>query len=144
MNNLTARQKIIRAIPGVIVGSIMIGIISWGISSNIKCNKLLKNDDCVTQMVFSYYSKEHMFGNGSRGVSTGFYLNLNDEKYQITTTGFIKPVPNGIPVIVRYSPKCPDCYEFLWDSTFVYEGYRYRYSYIEDQGYNCDVTKIVN
>lgn len=142
--NLTKKQKLIRAIPGLIVGSIMTVIIIWGISSDKKCNELLKKEDCKAQMVFSSYSKEHMFGNGSRGVSTGFYLELKNEKYKITTDGFAKPIPVGTPIIIRYSPQCPDCNQILWDSSFVYNKIYYRYFYIENDGYDYEITKVTN
>lgn len=133
----------IRAIPGLIVGSIMIGIITWGISSDRKCKELLQREDCKTQMVFSFYSQERRFGNGSRGITTGYYLVFNNDKYGITTNGLSKTIYDGTPIIVRYSPECLDCYKFLWDSAFVYNGYHYRYFYVENEGYDCEITKVL-
>ncbi len=119
----------------------MIGIITWGITSDQKCKKLLKKDDCIIQMVFSYYSKEHMFGNGSWGVSTGYNLTFNENQYKLTSNGLAKPISQGTPIIVRFSPECPDCYQFLWDSVVVLKDYKVKYSYIKNEGYLCEFLK---
>lgn len=140
---MTKNQKFIRAIPGLIVGSIMTGIIIWGITSDKRCEELMKKEDCITQMVFSYESVKGRNG-GSYGVATMFYLDANGEKHKIRTKGFYNPIVDGTPIIVRFSPQCPDCYEFLWDSAFVYNGNHYRYFYIEDEGYDYEITKVTN
>ena len=141
---MTKNKKFIRAIPGLIVGSIMTGIIIWGITSDKRCEELMKKEDCITQMVFSFYSKDRLFGNGSRGVTTGYYMHTNGENSNVSTNEFAKSIVDGTPIIVRFSPQCPDCYEFLWDSAFVYNGNHYRYFYIEDVGYDYEITKVTN
>ena len=140
--NLTKTQKFIRAIPGLIVGSIMTGIIIWGVSSDNRCKELLKKDNCIIQMVFCKYSEEGLRGSGWE-VSTGF-VNPNDTSLYFTTQDFVKPIPIGIPIIVRYSPECTDCVKFLWDSVIVYNGHKIRYFRIKNEGINYEITKVKN
>lgn len=56
---LTKKQKVKRAIPGIIVGIFMIGIITWGILGDKRCKKLIRGDDCVQQVVFVSIQKKH-------------------------------------------------------------------------------------
>ncbi len=129
-------------IPVFIPGLIILSIFIYWINDSRKCKRLLKENDCISVIVNSYYSEEHTFGNGSRGVSTGFYIETTGEKFKVTTDGFAKPIPIGTPIVVRYSPHCPDCSEILWDSVFVSNGSRYRYFYITDKGYDYSATEI--
>ena len=136
------RKTIIRTVPGIIIGSFMIGIIIWSVSTDKKCEKLIKKDNCLKQIVFSYYSKEHMLGNGSRAISTGFYINQDGKTYKATTKNLIKRLPNRTPILIRYSPECPNCYEFLWDSVIVHNNLKYEYFYVEEKGYDLRLTII--
>ena len=131
-------------IPVFIPGLIILSIFIWGINDTYKCKRLLNKNNCISVIVNSYYSEEHVFGNGSRGVSTGFYIEIKGEKYKVTTDGFAKPIPIGTPIVVRYSSQCPECSEILWDSVFVSNGNRYKYFYISDKGYDYSETKIAN
>ena len=137
---LTKKQKAIRAIPGIIVGIIMISIITWGILNDKKCKKYLKSDNCVEQIVFCKYSKETFRGSGSE-VSTGF-VNPVDTSQYFTTKAFIKPLPVGLPILVNYALKSEDCYEFLWDSTIVFKNYRVRFFHVENQGMDYELIKL--
>ncbi|WP_053178559.1 hypothetical protein [Sunxiuqinia dokdonensis] len=136
---LTSKQKLIRAIPGVIVGSIMAGIIIWGISFDRRCKRLLKKDDCIQQMVFCKYSHKGLRGSGIE-VTTGF-VSADDTSLYFTTQAFVKPIPVGLPIVVRYSPENSDCSVFLWDSVIVHNGYSISYFRIEHEGIDYEVTK---
>lgn len=136
--NIKSKRLIIVFIPGMII----ITIILFFVFESIKCKTLLEKDNCLKQMVFAYYSKEHIFGNGTRGISTGFILKFEGEKYKVTTNGFANPIPKGIPIIIRFSPQCPDCYQILWDSIFVYNNVKYQYFYIKGKGYDCNLMTI--
>lgn len=140
--NLTKRQKLIRAVPGIIVGSIMIGIVTWGISSDKKCKVFLEKDNCIQKMVFCKYSKKGLRGSGIE-VSTGF-VSQDDTILYFTTSAFIKPIPVGFPIIVRYSPECTDCSRFLWDSIVVHNGHRIKYFHVKNQGIDYEISKIGN
>ncbi len=137
---LTKKQKFIRAIPGVIVGSIMIGIIIWGSSSDRRCRKLLEKDDCIQQMVFCKYSHKGLRGSGIE-VTTGF-VSPDDTSLYFTTQAFVEPIPVGLPIVVRYSPECSDCSVFLWDSAIVYNEYTIRYFRTEYEGVDYELTKL--
>ena len=107
-----------------------------------KCDKLLKDNSCLTKKVFCYYSKQHRLGNGSLAVSTAFYLNYNDKKYKVTTNQFWKPIPVGTPIMVRFSPKCPDCAEILWDYEVRQNGYQIRYKQQGEEVYVFEKEKL--
>lgn len=136
------KKKIVRAIPGFIVGSIMIGIIIWGITFNRKCKKLLKKDNCITSVAYCKYSKKDLSGNGVE-VKTGFTL-PSDTSIYFLTQAFQKQLPVGLPIAVRYSPECLDCYEFLWDSIMISNNYKVRYFEIKDEGIDYEITRIKN
>ncbi len=137
---LTNRQKTIRAIPGITVGFFMIGIIIWGVSGDKKCRKLLERDSCVQQVAFCKYSKETFRGSGNE-VSTGFISPVDTLQYFVTDA-FIRPLPEGLPIMVKYSLEAETCYKFLWDSTLVFKGYRVRFFHIKNQGMDYELTKI--
>lgn len=137
---MTKKQKIKRAIPGIIVGIFMIGIITWGILGDKRCEKLIRGDDCIQQVVFCKYSKETFRGSGNE-VSTGF-VNPVDTLQYFTTKAFIKPLPVGLPIMVKYSLKSETCYEFLWDSTIVFNNYRVRFFQVKNQGMDYELTKL--
>lgn len=137
---LTKKHKLIRAIPGIIVGFIMTGIIIWGTSSDKRCKNLLKQDNCIEQMVFCKYSRKGLRGSGIE-VTTGF-VSPADKLLYFTTQAFVKPIPVGLPIIVRYSPECSDCFEFLWDSTILLNNYRVRFIHIKNQGIDYELTKL--
>jgi hypothetical protein len=101
---LTKKQKIKRAIPGIIVGIFMIGIITWGILGDKRCEKLIRGDDCIQQVVFCKYSKETFRGSGNE-VSTGF-VNPVDTLQYFTTKAFIKPLPVGLPIMCKFQFNC--------------------------------------
>ena len=97
---LTKKQKVKRAIPGIIVGIFMVGIITWGTLGDKRCKELIRGDDCIQQVVFCKYSKATFRGSGSE-VSTGF-VNPVDTFQYFTTKAFIKPLPAGLPIMVKY------------------------------------------
>lgn len=140
---ITRKQKLLRSIPGVIVGSIMISIIVWGVTEDKKCNELLEKEDCVQQMVFCKYSEKTFRGNGGYEISTGF-INLDDTSQNITTRSFIRPLPKGLPIIIRYSLNSKKCYKFLWDSTIVFKGHIIRFFQIKNQGMDYEIKKYKN
>lgn len=140
MENISRRKLLVVIIPGVLIFSIFF----WFINQDRKCEKLLKDENCLTQKVFCYYSKQHRLGNGSLAISTGFYLNYNDKKYKITTKRFWKPIPVGTPIIVRFSSECPDCAEILWDSVVKHEDYQIRYKKQGEEGYYFEKVKPTN
>jgi hypothetical protein len=140
--DVTKKQKIIRAIPGLIVGSLMTGIIIWGITSDKRCKELLKKDNCITQIVYCKYSKKGLSGNGVN-VKTGF-TNPTDTSIYFLTQAFRKPLPEGLPIAVRYSPECPDCYEFLWDSIVISRDNEVRYFEMKDEGIDYEIIRITN
>jgi hypothetical protein len=88
-------------------------------------------------MVICKYSEEDLRGSGWE-VSTGF-VNPKDSSLYFTTQAFVRPVPIGVPIIVRYSLDCPDCYEFLWDSIVAYNNYRIRYFNLKQKGYDYEI-----
>ena len=137
---LTKKQKAIQAIPGIIVGVFMIFIITWGILGDKRCKKLIRKDDCIQQVVFCKYSKETFRGSGNE-VSTGF-VNPDDTLQYFTTKAFIKPLPVGLPIKVRYSLESKTCYKFLWDSTIVFNDYRVRFFQVKNQGMDYEIIKL--
>jgi len=136
---LTRKQKIKKSIPGIIVGTIMTSIMVWGISGNMKCKRLLKKDNCIQQMVFCKYSEQCIRGSGVE-VATGFIRSSDTSRYFITSQ-FIKSIPRGLPIIVKYSPESEKCYDFLWDSIVLYRGYKIRYFKVGNQGMDYELTK---
>ncbi len=136
---LTRKQKIKKSIPGIIVGTIMISIMVWGISGEIECKQLLKKDNCIQQMVFCKYSKKRLEGSGLK-VATGF-ISPRDTSLYFLTGLFIKPIPKGLPIIVRYSPESEKCYDFLWDSIVEYVGYKIRYLKLEGGRMDYELSK---
>jgi len=76
MEKISRRRLLVVLVPGVLIFTIFF----WFISQEKKCEKLLEEDGCLTEKVFCYYSKQHMLGNGTQAVSTGFYLNYKDKK----------------------------------------------------------------
>lgn len=140
--NITKKQKLIRAIPGIIAGSIMIGIISWNISSDKRCKVLLEKDNCIQKIVFCKYSEKALRGSGVE-VTSGF-TSQDDTLLYFTTQSFIKPIPVGFPIIVRYSPECTECSKFLWDSVVVYNGLRIKYFKVKNKGIDYEISKIEN
>ncbi len=140
--NLTRKRTLIRAIPGLIVGSIMIGIIIWGITSDKRCKELLRKDNCITQIVYCKYSKKGLSGNGIK-VKTGF-TNPTDTTIYFLTQAFRKQLPEGSPIAIKYSPECPDCYEFLWDSIVISNENKVRYFEIKNEGMDYEIIRIKN
>jgi hypothetical protein len=138
--NIDRKRLLVVFIPGILI----VAIFLFFISRNSKCEKLLSKNIGMAQKSYSYYSEEHMLGNGERAVSTGFYLNYNGKKYKVTTKQFAKPIAIGTPIIIRFIHESPDCNEILWDSVFVHENVKYEYFYVEEKGYDCKMTKIVN
>ncbi len=134
------KKLLIVFIPGIFI----IAIFLFFIFRNIKCEKLLSKNSGMQQKAYSYYSEEHMLGNGTRAVSTGFYFNYNGGKYKVTTKKFAEPIAIGTPIIVRFIPESPDCCEILWDSVFIHENVKYEYYYVEGKGYDCKLTIIKN
>ncbi|WP_319499534.1 hypothetical protein [uncultured Draconibacterium sp.] len=137
---MSRRRLLVVIVPGGIIFSIFF----WFILKENKCERLLAEDDCLTQKVFCYYSKQHMLGNGTQAVSTGFYLNYKDQKYKITTKRFWKPIPVGTLIMVRFSPNCPDCAEILWDSVVRHDDYKIRYKQKGEEGYVFEKVKSTN
>ncbi len=140
MEKISRRRLLVVLVPGVLIFTIFF----WFISQEKKCEKLLEEDGCLTEKVFCYYSKQHMLGNGTQAVSTGFYLNYKDKKYKITTKRFLKPIPVGTPIMVRFSTKCPDCAEILWDSIVTHDDYQIRYKQQGEEGYVFEKVKLTN
>jgi len=136
---LKNKQKLLRAIPGIVVGGIMISIIIWGLSGDKKCRKLLESNKCEVKIAFCKYSKESFRGSGYE-VSTGFLI-PDDTLQYFTTQAFIKPLPLGFPILVKYSLESKSCYEFLWDSTIVFNNYKIRYFHIKNQGMDFEIKK---
>jgi len=122
------------------VGVIMVSIITWGVSGDKRCKKLLSGDDCIQQVVFCKYSKETFRGSGNE-VSTGFVSPVDTLQY-FTTNAFIKSLPVGLPIMVKYSLESETCYEFLWDSTVVFNNHKIRYFYVKNQGMDFEITKL--
>ncbi|SFF83587.1 hypothetical protein SAMN05216283_11764 [Sunxiuqinia elliptica] len=136
--NIDRKKLLVVFIPGIFIISIFL----FFIFRNTKCEKLLSKNSGISQMAYSYYSEEHMKGNGTRAVSTGFYFDYEGEKYKVTTKRFAKPIAIGTPIIIRFIPESPDCNEILWDSVFIYENIKYEYLYEGEKGYECKSTKI--
>lgn len=140
IQNIDRKRLLVVFIPGIFIMAIFL----FFIFRNTKCEKLLSKNSGMQKKAYSYYSEEHMLGNGTRAVSTGFYLNYNGRKYKVTTKKFAEPIAIGTPIIVRFIPESPDCNEILWDSVFVHENVKYEYFYVEGKGYDCKLTKIEN
>ena len=101
------KKLLIVFIPGVLI----ISTIIYFATKEHVCKKRLLRENGLKQTAFCYYSKEHMLGNGSRALSTGFYLNYNGVKYKVNTKRFAVPIPEGTPILVRFIPESPDCHE---------------------------------
>ncbi len=137
---LTKRQKIVRGIPGMLVGIAMIGILVWGISGDRKCKKLLNEENCIIELVFCKYSTRSLRGSGYE-ISTGF-VSTKDTSVYFITDAFLKPLPNGLPVVVKYSQKDNTCYRFLWDSATVFNEQKVLFFRVKNQGIDYQITAI--
>ena len=134
------KKLLIVLIPGVLI----ISTIIFFSTKEYVCKKRLLRENGLKQTAFCYYSKEHMLGNGSRALSTGFYLNYNGVKYKVTTQRFAVPIPEGTPILVRFIPESPDCHEILWDSIVVHNNIRYEFVNVPDNGIVVKSTKVQN
>jgi hypothetical protein len=137
---LMKKEKTIRTVPGILVGVFMIFIIIWGILGDKRCKNLMLRDECIQQVVICKYSKETSRGSGVE-VSTGF-VNPDDTLQYFTTKAFIKPLPVGLPIKVRYSLESKTCYKFLWDSTVVFNDFRVRFFHVKNQGMDYEIIKL--
>ena len=118
------KRKLIKAMPGMIVGIGMIALVIWGITTNKKCDKMLRSKNTIIQVAYADESSKKIVGGSFRTVTI---FKTNDGKISFRSTGLKKPAPKGLPVYVKYNPDCIDCYEFLWDSIVVTEKNEVRY-----------------
>jgi hypothetical protein len=132
------RSLLIVLIPGLLI----ISTIIFFATKEYVCKKRLLRENGLKQTAFCYYSKEHMLGNGSRALSTGFYLTYNGVNYKVTTKRFAEPIPVGTPILVRFIPESPDCHEILWDSVVVFNNIRYEFVNVPDRGIVVNSTKV--
>jgi hypothetical protein len=117
-------NKLIKAIPGIIVGIGMSTLIIWGTTTNRKCDKMLQSENAIVEVAYADESSRKIVGGNFKTVTI---FKTYDEKISFRSTGLKKPATKGLPVYVKYIPNCIDCYEFLWDSTVVTEKFEVRY-----------------
>lgn len=135
---INRKKLLVLFIPGIFFFSVLL----FFIYKNNKCENLLSKNQGIVKIAYSYTSKEHLLGNGTRAVSTGFYLDYNGRKYKITTKKFAKPIPVGTPIIIRFIPESPGCNEILWDSVFVHNEIKYVFQNNGGKGYDLGLSKI--
>jgi hypothetical protein len=121
---MNRKERLIRAIPGMIVGIGMTTLIIWGLTTNNKCDKMLRSEDAVVQVAYADESSKKIVGGNFRIVTI---FKTYDREISFRSTELKNLVPEGLPVFVKYIPDCIDCYEFLWDSTVVTEKCDVRY-----------------
>lgn len=138
IQNIDKKKLLVVFIPGTFI----LAIFFFFIFQNTRCEKLLNANTGMQKIAYSYYSKDHMLGNGTRAVSTGFRLNYNGRNYKITTKMFAKPIPVGVPILIRFLPELPDCNEILWDSVFTHKNVKYEFFFVEGKGYDYRLTPV--
>lgn len=141
IKSLSPKQKIKKAIPGIIAMGFFIWLFSWGISGQKKCDKALENNGEVILM-FVEKSRVGRLGNGSRTIFTTFSTIHDGEKITAEYKGFNDVVPENLPAYVIYTFDCKDCYKFLLDSVVIYKGYKIEYPYIKNTGREYKIEKI--
>ena len=132
------KKLLVVFIPGLFFFSVLL----FFIYKNNRCENLLIKNQGIVKKAYSYSSKEHLLGNGTRAVSTGFYLEYNGRKYKITTKKFAKPIPNGTPIVIRFVSESPGCNEIVWDSVFVHNEFKYEFLNNEGKGYYLKLSKV--
>jgi hypothetical protein len=117
---MTKRNKML----SLIVVLFFIIIFIYGISYELKCKRLLAKKDCICKIVYCTSSKKVLLGNGP-AIHTVFFS--TEDSLYFGTDILQKPLPLRTPIFVRYSPECPHCKTFLWDSIVQFGNRKVRY-----------------
>lgn len=131
------KSKLKQAIPGIIACVIFTSSAMYGILNNRKCKKALKQDELVVELVRVKTSERKYY---SRKFSTITYYDSNVTKFHNTLLSRV--APKGFPIYVEYSKEHPECYRFLWDSVIVDHGYRIKYFYVKNEGFDFEYNKL--
>jgi hypothetical protein len=132
---MTKRNKII----SLSIASFFIILFIYGISDSIKCKKLLAKKDCICKIVYCTYSKKGLVGNGP-AIQTVFFS--SEDSLYFNTRLLEKSLPIGTPIYVKYSPECPHCKTFLWDSIVQFGNSKVRYYRNKDNYIEYEITNI--
>lgn len=141
ISSLPLKKKITRAIPGIIVMFFFIWLFTSVNIEDRNCNQAL-NENGVTILFYAESSRKGIAGNKNIKIYTKFSTIHNGKKLTARNNNFLRVVPEHLPIYVKYSFDCEDCYKFLVDSSVIYKGHLIEYPYIKNKGRDYRISKI--
>lgn len=133
-------NKYFRAIPGIAVMLFFVVLFSSVFREDRECKGALERNGKVVRM-YVVESRKGVKGNGSICVYTTFGANYKGKSLQARYNNFIEVLPEGLPIYVKYSFDCEDCYEFLLDSIVRMDDFMVEYSYVKHKGNTYKITE---